>query len=328
MSTTPQPMPRGLAPMLATSGPLPRDQEHWGFEVKWDGVRALAYCDSGAVELESRNLIDITTRYPELAGLATALGQEHRAVLDGEVVAFADGGRPSFGRLQTRMHVIGAGEVRRRMLDTPVVYFLFDVLWLDSQWLIEQPYAARRAVLEDLLGGSTSLSWQISPSHAGEGSALEAATREQGLEGVVAKRLDSRYELGRRSRAWVKVKHLRRQELVVCGWLPGERGRSGRIGALLLGYYDEGGTLRYAGRVGTGFTVAELDRLLRVLSPLRRDASPFATPIPEQQLATFVEPSVVAEVAFSEWTTAGVIRQASYQGVREDKDARDVRREP
>jgi len=314
--------------MLAASGSLPRDQEHWGFEVKWDGVRALAYCDGGAVELESRNLLEITARYPELAGLATALGEEHRAVLDGEVVAFSDGGRPSFQRLQSRMHVTGAAEVRRRMADTPVVYFLFDVLWLDGQWLVEQPYAARRAVLEGLLDGRTAPAWQVSPSHAGEGSALEAATRQQGLEGVVAKRLDSRYELGRRSRAWVKVKHLRRQELIIGGWLSGEGGRSGRIGALLLGYYDDAGVLRYAGRVGTGFTVAELDRLLRVLSPLRRDTSPFATPIPEQRLATFVEPSVVAEVAFSEWTGAGVIRQASYQGIREDKDARDVRRDP
>lgn len=313
--------------MLATPGRLPRDQEHWGFEVKWDGVRALAYCEDGVLALESRNLIDITPRYPELAGLATALGDHRRAVLDGEVVAFSADGRPSFERLQTRMHVVGPADVRRRMADTPVVYFLFDVLWLDGRWLIEQPYAARRSALDDLFEGGPAAAWQISPSHAGEGSALEAATQEQGLEGVVAKRLDSRYEPGHRSRAWVKVKHLRRQEFVICGWVPGEGGRSGRIGALLLGYHDDGGMLRYAGRVGTGFTGAELDRLGRLLAPLRRDTTPFGAPIPAQRLATFIEPSVVTEVAFSEWTAAGVIRQASYQGTREDKDAREVRRE-
>ena len=313
--------------MLATPGPLPLDEQRWAFEVKWDGVRALAYIQDGVLWLESRNLLDITPRYPELAGLAAALGP-HDAVLDGEVVAFGADGRPSFERLQSRMHVVDASEIHQRMADTPVAYLLFDVLWLDGSWLTDEPYTARRPVLEGLLAGGASSPWQLAPSHRGEGAALARATREQGLEGVVAKRLDSRYEIGRRSRAWVKVKFVRRQEFVIGGWASGERGRAGHIGSLLLGYFDDAGGLHYAGRVGTGFTMAELDRLLGRLAQQRRSSSPFAEPVPGEGLASFVEPTLVADVAFSEWTAAGVIRQASYQGLREDKPAGEVRREP
>jgi bifunctional non-homologous end joining protein LigD len=213
------------------------------------------------------------------------------------------------------------------MAETPVAYLLFDILWLDGRWLTGEPYASRRAVLEHLVGGRTSAAVQLSPAHHGDGAALLEATAAQGLEGVVAKRLDSHYEPGRRSRAWIKVKHLRRQEFVICGWLAGEKGRSGSIGALVLGYHDAAGQLQYAGRVGTGYTLAELDRLALLLAPLRRPASPFSTAIPDQRLAAFVEPVIVAEVAFREWTRAGVIRQASYQGIREDKDARQVHRD-
>jgi bifunctional non-homologous end joining protein LigD len=313
--------------MLATQGPLPLDEAGWAFEVKWDGVRALAYADGNVIVLESRNLLDITPRYPEVAALTGVLGDRQRAVIDGEVVAFGADGRPSFERLQSRMHVASAGEVRRRMAETPVVYFMFDILWLDGRWLLDEPYRTRRSLLEETVGERVSSSLQLSPSHQGEGAALLEATAHQGLEGIVAKQLDSPYQPGHRSRSWIKVKHLRRQELVVCGWLPGEGGRTGRIGALVLGYFDEAGELRYAGRVGTGFTTAELDRLGRRLSAMRRAVSPFPTPIPDERLAVFVDPVLVAEVAFREWTAAGVIRQASYQGLREDKEPREVRRD-
>jgi bifunctional non-homologous end joining protein LigD len=313
-------LPRHVAPMLATAGPMPRDEDRWAFEVKWDGVRALAYLDRGRLELESRNLLDITPRYPELSGLAAAVGPDRRAVLDGEVVAFDETGRPSFEQLQKRMHV----EPGRSA--APVAYVLFDVLWLDGAWLLQQPYTSRRAALEKLLAGRTSSTWQLSPSHAGTGTATFEATLAAGLEGVVAKRLDSTYEPGRRSRAWIKVKHLRRQELVIGGWVPGRGGRAGHIGALLLGYH-EGGQLRSAGKVGTGFTADELERLAALLGPLTRPGSPFAGPVPDERIARFVEPVLVAEVAFREWTAAGLVRQASYRGLRDDKAATDVVRE-
>jgi bifunctional non-homologous end joining protein LigD len=313
--------------MLATAGELPGDEERWGFEVKWDGIRAVAYLDGANLSLESRNLADITPRYPELAGLAVAL-EGRAAVLDGEVVAFDEQGRPSFGRLQTRMHLLAGADVRSRMIDTPVLYVLFDVLWLDGEWLTDRPLSARRAVLEELLDGRNGASWQVSTVQVGDGSSLVDATSQIGLEGVVAKRLDSTYELGRRSRAWIKVKNLRRQEFVIGGWVPGEGGRSGRIGALIVGYYDDAGVLHSAGKVGTGFSVAELDRLATKLAALARPDSPFAEQVPDWRIARYVEPELVAEVDYREWTAAGTIRHSSYKGLRDDKPAREVTREP
>ncbi len=252
-------MPRHLKPMLATlSTRLPRDEEAWAYEIKWDGVRAIAYCEAGHLRLESRNLREITSHYPELRALGAELGARE-AVLDGEVVAFDDDGRPSFERLQSRMNLASESAVRRRMADCPVTYLIFDLLYLDGRSLIDLPYAERRERLEALeLEGP---SWQTPSHHRGEGKALLRLTEERGLEGLVAKRLDSRYLPGRRSRAWLKVKNIRSQELVIGGWLPGQGRRAGTIGAILVGYHedDDGGRrLRYAGRVGSGFTEAEL----------------------------------------------------------------------
>jgi bifunctional non-homologous end joining protein LigD len=312
--------------MLATSGDLPTDQHRWAFEVKWDGVRALAYLSDGQLALESRNLADITARYPELNGLASAVAEQHAVILDGEVVAFDEAGRPSFERLQTRMHLTGRDEIRQRSAAVPVAYLLFDVLWLDGDRLIDRPYVDRRELLTGLIEASTS-PWQLAPSHTGEGTALREATRQQGLEGVVAKRLDSLYEPGRRSRSWIKVKNFLRQELVIGGWVPGQRGRAGRIGALMLGYYDDSGVLHYAGKVGTGFTQHELDRLARLLAPLARGDSPFAETVPDWRIAHYADPQLVAEVSYGHWTAAGQIRHSSYHGLRDDVRADQVRRE-
>jgi bifunctional non-homologous end joining protein LigD len=322
--------PTHVKPMLATTGtlPVPRLQPNYAFEVKWDGVRAISYVRDGTLHLESRNLLDITPRYPELAGLARALsGRE--ALLDGEVVAFGPDGKPSFGVLQTRMHVAAASEVRRRMADAPVAYLVFDVLWVDGGSLMDRPWHERRAVLDSLGLGAGDEPWRVPATHVGDGTALLEATKTNGLEGVVAKHTDSIYEPGRRSRAWIKVKNVNRQELVVGGWLPGEGNRANRLGALLVGYYDDGGALHYAGRVGSGFTDAELTRLGALLAPLATDANPFTQPVPVPRgLARYVEPRLVADVDFGEWTQLGTLRHPRYKGLRDDKAPEDVRREP
>jgi bifunctional non-homologous end joining protein LigD len=318
-----EPMPERVLPMLARTGGLPPDPERWSFEVKWDGVRAIAYAQPGRLRLESRNLNEITDAYPEVRGLLDDLGM-HEAVLDGEIVAFDERGKPSFERLQRRMHVTSPSAVRRLMGSIPVVYAIFDLLYLDGRSLMELPYTDRRLRLEELgLGG---VAWRVPTAHSGDGERLLEATREQGLEGVVAKRLDCRYEPGRRSGAWLKVKHTLRQELVVGGWLPGEGRRAKRIGALLVGYYD-GPELVCAGRVGTGFTEATLHDLSRRLEPLRRERSPFARGPRLPREAVFVEPRLVADIEFREWTEDGVMRAPSFKGLRDDKAGSTVVRE-
>ena len=311
--------------MLASIGRMPTDESGWTFEVKWDGVRAVGYVEDGGLKLESRNLRDITPRYPELAGLGEALAGR-RAVLDGEVVAFTPEGRPSFGLLQQRMHLASEAEVRRRIAGVPIAYLIFDVLWLDGRDLTGEQWTERRQALESLELGAAH-PWQVPATHRSEGAALLAATRRTGLEGVVAKKMDSIYEVGRRSRCWIKVKNHRRQEIVVGGWLPGEGSRTNRLGALLAGYYDDTGALRFAGKVGTGFTQAELVRLGGLLDGLARPTSPFTDKIPYRN-ANFVEPELVADVEFTEWTSGGTMRHPSYKGQRDDKDAREVTREP
>jgi bifunctional non-homologous end joining protein LigD len=320
-----EPMPSHLKPMKATLSTLPSDDEGWAYELKWDGVRALAYCEAGHLRLESRNLREITSHYPELRALAAELGSRD-TVLDGEVVAFDDG-RPSFERLQSRMNLASESAVRRRMADCPVTYLIFDLLYLEGRSLLDLPYAERRERLEELkLDGAN---WQTPSYHRGQGAALLRLTEDRGLEGLVAKRLDSRYLPGRRTRAWLKVKNITSQELVIGGWLPGQGRRSGTLGAILVGYYEddgEGRRLRYAGRVGSGFSDAELDRLAGTLEPLRRNDSPFEGRQPPKQ-AVFVEPRLVTDVGFREWTAAGTLRAPVYRGLRPDRDASEVVRE-
>jgi bifunctional non-homologous end joining protein LigD len=223
------------------------------------------------------------------------------------------------------MHVSSESVVRRRARDNPVVYVLFDVLYLDGRLLLERPYQERRALLDGL--GLQGPAWQTPAAQVGDGAALLEASARQGLEGLIAKRLDSPYEPGRRSSAWIKVKNTRRQELVIGGWVPGEGRRQERIGALLVGYYDDDGFLHYAGRVGTGFTDRTLADLSARLRPLRRRTSPFAEPTKLPRGAVFCEPGLVAEVEFSEWTPAGMLRAPSFKGLREDKEPSEVRRE-
>jgi bifunctional non-homologous end joining protein LigD len=313
---TREPMPPRISPMLAKpTKALPPDDENWAYEIKWDGVRAIAYSEPGRIRFESRNHNDITHSYPELKAFNRALSS-HRAILDGEIVAFDENGRPSFGRLQGRMHVSSEAAARRRMKEAPVAYIVFDLLWLDGHSLMELPYEERRARLKELeLQGPH---WQTPDHVVGNGAAVLEASRASGLEGVVAKRLDSPYLPGRRSPCWLKAKNVLREDVVVGGWLPGEGKRQNSIGALLVGV-PEDGRLRYAGRVGTGFTGAELTRLAKVLEP--RSHSPFSGEPAPPRNAVFVEPTRVAEVEFTEWTSDGVLRHPSYKGLREEAPA-------
>jgi bifunctional non-homologous end joining protein LigD len=322
-----EPMPDKLVPMMARTAKLPRDDDRWAFEIKWDGVRAICHSEPGRMRMHSRNLLDITPRYPEVGRLNRALSH-HRAVLDGEVVALDAEGRPSFGALQRRMHVTADSAVRRLAKEMPVTYIIFDLLWLDGHSLMDLPYVDRRARLAELDLGEGER-WRVPDYVTGHGAQLLAATEQQGLEGVIAKRLDSPYEPGRRSQCWLKIKNVDRQEVVIGGWVPGDGKRRDRIGALLIGVHDEEtGELRHVGRVGTGFTDAELDRVANALRPLERKDSPFARGGPKiPRTAVFVEPDLVAEVEFREWTEGGQLRAPSYKGLRDDKDAELVVRE-
>ena len=320
------PLPGRIVPMMARTGDLPADDHGWAYEMKWDGLRALAYIGDMRVRLLSRTGQDITRDYPELGGLGAAVGRR-QAVLDGEIVALGEDSWPDFERLQLRMHARPAA-VARLAADLPATYLAFDLLHLDGRPLLDEPYHARRALLEGLAFEGPR--WQTPPSFTGEGGAdVQAVSRQHGLEGIVAKRLASRYEPGKRTGSWLKVKNLRRQEVVVGGWKPGEGGRAGLFGSLLIGVQGAGG-LQYAGHVGTGFTQEALHMLAQRLAPLRRATSPFASAVPPEHArpAVWAEPVLVIEVTFTGWTQAGRMRATSYQGLRTDKDPADVVREP
>jgi len=318
-------LPR-LAPMLArASRSLPGDERGWAFEFKWDGVRALVYLERDRLSVLSRSGRNVTSAYPELQGLRVALrGSE--AILDGEIVALDERGVPNFGVLQGRMNVSSAEKARALALEHPVAFVVFDLLYLDGAELLQAPYRERRDLLASLeLSGSH---WHAPPYFEKDGAELLRASLEQGLEGVVCKRLDSRYLPGRRSDAWLKVKHERFQEVVIGGWRPGAGRRSGGIGSLLVGFY-EGRSLVYAGRVGTGFSEDVLDDLLARLAPIERPESPFAAGLSRSEARDvhWVEPRLVGEVRFGEWTADGRLRQPVWRGLRSDKQAREVRRE-
>ncbi len=318
-----EPLPELIRPMLCRPGDLPERDAGLAYEMKWDGVRAVAYVDGGRVRYVSRNDLDVTVSYPELRGLGDALAS-HPAVVDGEIVALDDGGRPSFRLLQQRMHVADAARARRLADTVPVSYMIFDVLHLDGRSTLELSYDERRARLESLhLAGP---SWATPPAFVdASGADVFGAAVDQGLEGVVAKRRDSPYRPGQRPGTWVKVKHFRTQEVVIGGWTPGKGARSGDIGALLLGLPEVGG-LRYVGKVGTGFTDETLHDLGSRLASLEQTTSPFAGVLPKAQVAgaRWAEPALVGEVRFTEWTGERRLRHPSWRGLREDKTPGDV----
>jgi bifunctional non-homologous end joining protein LigD len=294
--------------------------------MKWDGVRALAFVERGQVRLMSRTERDITVTYPELAGLGHATDRK-QLLLDGEIVVFGPGGWPEFEALQSRMHVSSAAAARLLAGQNPVTYLVFDLLQLDGRPLFDEAYSDRRARLDAL--GLAGPYWQTPPFFPGEDfPAVQAVSVEHGMEGVVAKRLNSKYLPGTRTDQWRKIKNKLRQEAVVAGYKPGQGNRTGQVGSLLVGVNDASG-LVYAGHVGTGFSDQTLRMLGERLEPLRRSDSPFDGPVPPEhaRTAVWVEPRLVIEVAFDRWTRAGRMRAPVYKGLRDDKDPADVTRE-
>jgi bifunctional non-homologous end joining protein LigD len=318
-----EPLPTLVRPMLCRAGPLPADDEGWAYELKWDGVRAIAYVEGGRVRLLSRTDRDITTTYPELRRLGEALGARP-VVLDGEIVALGADGRPSFSELQQRIHVADSARAGRLAATVPVHLMVFDVLHLDGRSTLSLPFDERRRLLESL--ALTGSHWATAPSYTEvAGVDVARAAREGGLEGVVAKRRDSVYVPGRRSPAWIKAKHFLTQEVIIGGFTPGRGRRQGEIGALLLGIPGPEG-LGYVGKVGSGFSDEALADLTRLLGRLRRSTSPFTGPLPAAQVAgaTWVTPRLVGEVRYGERTADGRLRHPSWRGLRLDKDPADV----
>lgn len=302
-----------IAPMLAKEGSVENLRaSQWAFEGKWDGYRLIVEADRSVVRLRSRRGRDVTKEYPQLQSLAIDL-KDHHFVLDGEVVALDKSGVPSFSEMQNRVRA------------TRIEYWAFDLLYLDGRSLLRVPYRDRRRLLETLAGGTDLIVQALLP---GDGAEALEYSRSHGWEGVIAKKRDSTYQPGRRSSSWIKDKHWKTQEVVIGGWRAGEGGRTSGIGSLLMGIPDDGG-LHFAGKVGTGFTERDLTNLKKTLAPLRSDESPFNARLPTKDAkgVTFVEPLLVGEVRYSEWTSDGRLRQASWRGLRPDKTPDEVRRE-
>jgi bifunctional non-homologous end joining protein LigD len=320
------PLPASVAPMLALAGSPPAGRlAEWAVEMKWDGVRALAFISGGRLRLVSRTGKDISATYPDLAGLGGAVTAS-QALLDGEIVAFTDG-RPDFEALQPRMHVSSADAAFRLSSTIPVSYLAFDALHVDGVALTSRPYAERRKTLSTIIANGPR--WLAPPHFPGPDlDAVRTASVANGLEGVVAKRLDSVYEPGARPGTWLKVKNQLQQEVVVAGWKPGQGNRAGLVGSLLVGVYSAG-LLVYAGHVGTGFSDPVLRMLTRRLEALCRPDSPFDGPVPAEYArpAVWVEPRLVVDVTFHRWTRAGRMRAPAYRGLRDDKNPADVVRE-
>lgn len=321
-----------IKPMLAKPSFLPNSDCDFAYEIKWDGIRAILYFKNGQLMLSSRNLKNITIQYPELELLKKHLSND--VILDGEIVALDSTGRPSFELLQSRMGLASHETIKDKMKQVPVTYIIFDLLRIEHEALLHETFLDRRSKLDKLnLSGPF---WQTSNYRIGNGFEFLTASRKLGLEGIIAKRLCSLYLPGKRNGDWLKIKNQMRQELVIGGWVPGKGNRSGRIGALLVGYYDtprneifSGNTKTqnfiYSGKVGTGFTATELDKLTNLLTDLK-STNPFSNMVPVKD-AIFVEPKLVAEFEFTEWTTNNTLRHPSYKGLRYDKDPLTVIKE-
>ncbi|MEV6118739.1 ATP-dependent DNA ligase [Streptomyces sp. NPDC052109] len=305
-----------IPPMLATPGTLPPpvQDERWAYETKQDGQRVTVYLPGdGSLLLRARSGEDITAAYPELRPLGDALGTTP-AVLDGEVLALDELGRADFQLLQSRMGLAHApARAARRAAQVPVHLVLFDVPYLVEP-LLRLPYLRRRERLTEL--GLAGAYWSTPAAVVGHGAEALAATREHGLEGLVCKRVDSPYEPGVRSRAWIKIRNMRAEDVVVGGWLPGKGRLSGLPGAVLVGQ-RAAGRLRYVGGVGTGWSEAERTELAALLRDTASERCPF-DPVPRVPGAHWVLPLLVGEVSYSTRTRAGLLRQPSWLRLRPD----------
>lgn len=323
------PLPQQIEPMLPWASRVIPPEAGWAFEVKHDGFRALVFCDRERVRVQSRSLKVMTGFYPELQALKEVLGCR-QVVLDGELVAYDEEGRPSFEKMQARAGMLEEEGIfrrlrRRRRPPVPISYQVFDLLYLDGRSVCHRPYRERRQLLLEL--GLRGDHWITPTHHEGPGAVeLLAATRAAGLEGLVAKRLDSLYRPGQRSDDWLKIKNWCRQEFVIGGWREDrEQGAGGWLGCLLLGYYHQG-QLLYAGGVELGFSESALDILAQVLPTLPQSSSPFAQRQPRRPFQS-LQPWLVAEVQFLGWSGQGAVRQAAFKGFVLDRDPRQVGRE-
>lgn len=308
-----------MRPMLASTGTVIPGGPEWVHEIKWDGMRVLADVADGRLRLSSRNEKDVTASFPELSTLAGP-GVPDDMLLDGEVVAL-DAGLPSFSALAERIHVSNAGKARSLAVARPVTFMVFDLLRLDGVGLTDQPLAQRRATLEGISLAGPNV--QVPPTYD-DGGALQIATLQQGLEGVVSKRLSSRYSPGRRSPDWLKFPHRTSRSVVIGGWRL-ETDSARRLGAILVGRPTPQG-LAYLGRVGSGLVGREQERVLRALQGRSVDTSPFADEVPhiDAQGTRWVQPEVVVEVRSLGLSAQGRLRHPAYRGLRPDLSPDDV----
>jgi bifunctional non-homologous end joining protein LigD len=311
--------------MLATltDGKSFGPEEGWAFEMKWDGVRAVVYLAGGRVRLLSRKGRDETAAYPDVALPLTGL-EVRDAVLDGEIVVTDASGRPDFGLLQNRINLSRAADIERATQTWPAQLMVFDVLELDGRSLLDRPYAERREILEGLGLDALGDRVHVPPVFHGDRQAAQDISQQLRLEGIVAKRTDSPYAPGHRGRTWLKIKNFLTQEVVVGGWRPGQGGRSGTFGSLLMGIPGPDG-LRYVGRVGSGFDGAALDEVQRLLEERASTTSPLVgVPREDARDAHWVRPDLVGEVTYAELTGPGRMRHPVWRGLRPDKNAAEV----
>ncbi len=315
-------------PMYASIGTSVPDGEGWTFEPKYDGIRVLAFVTKDTVRLVTRNGNDKTKQFPEIAEALRTLGRkaERELVVDGEIIAVVDGEVARFQALQDRMHVKDPLAIEHFADNQPAAIVLFDILVDGPDVLVKEPWTTRRKHLERVLRRRTTHRLRLSESIPGDGQEMLERVRRDGWEGVIAKRTSSRYDPGVRSKAWLKLKVEHRQEFVIGGWTEPRNTRE-HIGAILLGYF-EGDRFIYVGHTGGGFTRAGLKDMYRRLARLERKTPPFETPPRTNERAHWTRPEVVVEVKFNEWTADGKLRQPIFLGVRDDKPARDVGREP
>ncbi|MGB8888309.1 MAG: non-homologous end-joining DNA ligase [Candidatus Korobacteraceae bacterium] len=319
-------MPHAIHPMLATLIDKPFDDDEWLYEIKWDGYRAIAYLDGKSVRLVSRNQNDLTAAYPELHAIPGHV-RARTAILDGEIVALDEQGRPSFSLMQQRTGVgQGGRRIRRTRDDIPVVYYVFDVLYLDGYDVTQVELEKRKQLLASIL--ITDDLVRYSDHYVGNGTALFEAAAQRGLEGIVAKRRHSCY-VQKRSSEWLKLKIVKRQECVIGGYTD-PRGSRENFGSIVLGLYDDQGRLIPVGQAGSGFTERTHADMWKRLHMLETDRNPFLGKVESDRRVHYVKPELVAEIKFSDWTHEGQsggvkMRAPVFQGLRLDKKASECR---
>jgi bifunctional non-homologous end joining protein LigD len=319
-------MPSAIRPMLATLVDKPFDNDEWLYEIKWDGYRAVSFLDGKSLRFVSRNQNDLTSAYPELHEIVSGV-KARTAILDGEIVALDDEGRPSFSLMQQRTGVgEGGRRIRRTRDDIPVVYYVFDLLYLDGYDLMQADLELRKQLLGSVVSSNDMI--RYSDHYVGQGTALFEAAAQRGLEGIVAKRRSSCY-FQKRSSEWLKIKVVKRQECVIGGYTD-PRGARENFGSLVLGLFDDKARLIPVGQAGSGFTAQTHEQMWKRLHSLDTNRSPFFGKIESDRPVHFVKPDLVAEIKFTEWTHEGQsgaikMRAPVFQGLRLDKKATECK---